>query len=189
MRRRLPLILAVVLLAAGYVAWSLFSARQAVEEAADAVGDVDVDVSMQGVELSRGAEGRAEWRLKAEGADYLQDEGLVRVDNPRIVYYLEDGGDEVVVTAKSGELNQETDTARLWPDVTIFSGPTTVTADRLDYAGADRDIVLTGDVRIDRPGMVMTAPDVRLDLKTNDISASGGVRAELATGTLPGAKE
>ncbi len=183
MKRLLPWMLIGLVALAAVAGWSVYSARQAAIQAARAVADVDVDVSMHGVELSRGAGGRTEWRLKADGARYQQDSGTAQVDNPRVVYYLDGSGGEgngtVEVTAPHGEVNQETGAASLWPDVDILTGPTHVTADRLDYDGAARRIVLTGSVRMMRPGLVLTAPRAVLELDTNVISAEGGVTGDM----------
>jgi len=197
MKRFAPWILIALLALAAVAGWSVYSAKQAVKQALEAVEDLQVDVSMQGVELSRGAEGRTEWRLVADGARYAQDTGLAQVDNPRIVYYLgetggEAGGDDqriVEVNATSGEVDQESGGARLWPDVAITSGSTLVLAERLDYDGAQRSIVLTGTVRMMRPGLSLVAPKVTMDLKTSDIFAEGGVVSTLGDAPATEAKE
>lgn len=182
MKRFVPWILIALVALAAVAGWSAYKAKQAVEQAARAVEGLEVDVSMQGVELSRGAEGRTEWRLKADGARYMQDSGLAQVDNPRIVYYLNSSGNDsgnatVEVTAAHGEVDQESGAARLWPDVDIVTDETHITAERLDYDSAARTIVLEGTVRMVRPGLALTAPRATMDLRTNEILAEGGVAA------------
>jgi len=188
-RRWLPWVLLAALAVAAVGGWSVYQTRKALERAAELLDDVDVDVSLRGVELSRGADGRTEWRLKADGAHYAQDTGVVAVDNPRIVYYLNDGTGEVAVNATSGEVNQASGDASLWPDVDIVSGPNRALAERLDYHSADRQLVLTGTVRLSRPDMTLDAPRVVLDLDTNDIHADGGIESVLTGALAPGPKE
>lgn len=189
MKRFVPWIIIVLLALAAVGGWSIYQAKQAVEQAVKALGDVDVDVSMQGVELSRGADGHAEWRLAADGAKYAQDSGIVTVERPRIIYYLSDGSGEIAVNATSGEVDQVSGGARLWPDVDIVSGPNRVTAERLNYDSAKRAVELVGSVRLVRPGMTLVAPKVTIDLNTNDINAEGGVESVLSGVALPSPKE
>lgn len=186
-RRWLPWVLLALAGLAAVGGWSLYQRHQMLTRAAALLDDVDVDVSLHGVELSRGAEGRTEWRMKADAAHYAQDTGIVAVDNPRILYYLKDDGGEIAVNATSGEVDQESGNASLWPDVDIVSGPNRARAARLDYSSAERRIVLTGDVRLERPDMTLDAPRVVLHLDTNDVDADGGVQSVLFNMTVPAA--
>ncbi|MBU1000905.1 MAG: LPS export ABC transporter periplasmic protein LptC [Proteobacteria bacterium] len=162
-----------VLLLVGGGLW--FRLREDVAAVAELAQNLDVDVALQRVELSQGAEGRANWRLVADKADYLKDEQLVLLDNPHIIYYQEKDGSEVNVDAPQGEVDQASGDAKLWPDVVIVSGPTTVYSDHLHYKSETRDIDLTGNIRLDRGEMQLTAPHLVMNMKTNDIKADGGV--------------
>ena len=74
---RRPVAAAVFVVLALGLAWGLWrmTAGEALDEMARVAKDVDVDVSMRGIELSQGREGRVQWRLKASGAEYVQDRG------------------------------------------------------------------------------------------------------------------
>jgi len=186
-RRWLPWALLALAGLAAVGGWSLYQSYRALDRAAQLLEEVDVDVSLRGVELSRGLDGRTEWRLKADAAHYAQDTGIVAVDNPRIVYYLGDGT-SVAVNATSGEVNQASGDASLWPDVDIASGPSRARAERLDYRSADRSIVLTGAVRLWRDDMELEAPRAVLNLETNGVEADGGVRSVLRGVAAPTGK-
>ncbi|WP_461209487.1 LPS export ABC transporter periplasmic protein LptC [Desulfocurvus sp. DL9XJH121] len=167
--------------------WFWMCAKQDAKKLADLAQDVNVEAVMQRVELSRGAEGKAEWRLTADGADYLREQALVRLTNPKITYYRPDGS-EVLVSASEGEVSQETGDAALWPDVLIVSGPNTIHSKRLDYAGKKREIELTDQVRLDRGDLTLRAPRLTMLLSSNDITAGGGVTSTLWPAQAP-AKE
>lgn len=179
MKRYLPWIVAVVVCIATVGLWFASQVRDEVAAVADLAENLDVDVALNKVELSQGSEGKAAWRLVANGADYLKDQELVRLDRPRVIYYQEQDGAEVEVTASEGEVDQASGDARLWPDVVIVSGPTTVYAERLHYKGESRDIDLTGEVRMERGEMRLNAPHMVMNMKTNDITADGGVTSLL----------
>lgn len=175
-RRAVLAVVVLAVVAAGFWFWS--ARGREIAKVAELAQDVNVEAVMERVELSRGADGRTEWRLTADGADYLREQGLVRLTNPRITYFRPNGA-EVKVFAPQGEVSQETGDAGLWPDVVIVSGPDTIHAQRLDYAGRRREIELSGGVRLDRGDMVLTAPRLTMQLSSNDITARGGVRSEL----------
>lgn len=179
MKRYLPWIAAVVVLAAATGLWFASQVKDEVAAVAELAENLDVDVALNKVELSQGSEGKAAWRLVADKADYLKDQQLVRLDSPRVIYYQEQDGAEVNVTAPQGEVNQASGDAKLWPDVVIVSGPTTVYADHLHYKGESRNIDLTGNVRLERGEMRLNAPHMVMNMKTNDITADGGVTSLL----------
>lgn len=183
MKRFLPYLAVVLILVGASGAYIYNSVKQQAEQVADAVANAEVDVTLKGVELSQGEGGRAKWRLKADDAEYAKDSGIVKLTKPQVTYFPEADGreDDVVVTASEGEVNQQNGNARLWPDVVIVSGPSTVYADQLDYDGKKREILLTGDVKLDRDGMRMYSKHLTMDLKTNDIVATKGVEAYLST--------
>lgn len=184
MKRFVPYLVTACILAAVAGGYAWHSMGQKAAEIARLAEEVDVEAVMERVELSRGADGKTDWRLTADGADYLKDEGLVRLTEPRVTYYRPDGS-EVRVAAPKGEVRQESGDAGLWPGVVIESGPSTIHADRLDYRGNMREIELTGSVRLNRGDMILNAPRLTMQLSSNDIIAEGGVESVLWPETAP----
>ena len=193
MNKRFGLAAVFVVLALG-LAWGLWrmTVGGALDKAAQLAKDVEVDVSMQGIELSQGREGRVQWRLKASGAEYLQEGGLIRVDSPVVTYYggadgqgpaasgSKPGSTPIVVTAPKGEVLQDDEVVTLWPDVTVTMGMGEMRAERLVFTGKEtRTIRLTGSVVMHRGEMAVRAPEVEYDLDKDIIVAKGGVEADL----------
>lgn len=182
--KRFAWFLAVVaaLAAAAAGVWYFSGLGKVAREAAQAARDAKVDVSVQGLTLSQGKEGRLSWTLSAERAEYLQEQGRIRVYNPRLVYYAEDRKGqrhEVLVTAPQGEVSQEREEAAIGPGVHIQSGNSTIRADMLYYAGAGRTLRLEGDVSLTHEQLSLNATEAVLDLKTFEIVARGGVVGRL----------
>lgn len=171
----LAVVFVVCLAAIGYGLY--WVASHSVEEVVEPVAP-SVDMSMQGVELTRSASDGSRWTLVAKSADYHQDEALVDVHAPTLTWERQNE-EPITVTADEGRVNQESGEAEMWPNVVIVSGENTVYAKQLNYSDANRELVLTKDVRIEREGMDLEAPRVRLDLTTNEITATGGVTAVL----------
>lgn len=174
------------------LAWALWrmTVGQTLDKAAELARDVDVDVSMQGVELSQGREGHIQWRLRASGAEYLQEGGLVRVDEPVVTYYGGPGdgsdggpaasGKPITVTAPKGEVLQDDEVVTLWPEVTVTMDLGDMRADKLVYTGKDtRSIRMTGSVELRRTGLSVKAPEVVYDLDKDIMVAWGGVEADM----------
>lgn len=193
MKRLLWAVAILAVLAAGsYAAWRFSGLGKAAREVAKAAKDTKVDVSVQGLTLSQGKEGKLSWTLSAQRAEYLQEQGRIRVYNPRLVYYAEDRDGkrhEVVVSAPQGEVDQEKEVADLGPAVRIDSNNSTIQADALHYAGAGRTLRLSGHVSLLHRSLSMNATEVVLDLTTNEITARGGVVGELYAGGLPRTQE
>jgi LPS export ABC transporter protein LptC len=175
-----------LLAAAGLAAW--FWALQnktvkAVRELAPKLKDVeiqaevDVDLSLKGIELSQGKAGQLHWRLKAKRANYTQDRAEVLVENPEIEYYYEKDNRTFKVMATHGALQQGQDTARLWPDVRGAYEGNELRADELVYTGKDRTLTLSGQVTIEGPKLRFKAPELKYILSTNEILVEKGVSA------------
>ena len=186
------LVILAALAAASYAAWHFSGLGKVAREVAKAAKDTQVDVSVQGLTLSQGKEGRLSWTLSAQRAEYLQEQGRIRVYNPLLVYYADDRKGrryEVRVSAPQGEVDQGKEEADLGPEVRIESSNSTIHADALHYAGAGRTLLLTGHVVLVHNELTMNASEVVLDLKTNEITARGGVVGELNAGGRPRAQE
>jgi LPS export ABC transporter protein LptC len=143
------------------------------------VDQVEVDLSLQGVRLSQGKEGRTAWTLQADKARFDEDSGLLHLGRPRVTYRSETEGDPVFVQAPEGEVSQERNTARMWSGVQARYQGHTVTADRLDYVGRQDRITFTGQVVMSGRGTTIHAPRATIDLKDNVMTARGGVEAVL----------
>ena len=181
MGRGLLLFIALLIGVLGFGAWVWLSQDETVRqigELADNVeleAEVGVDLSLQGIELTQAEAGRTQWRLTAERASYAQDEGLVRVEKPKVAYYLSNG--EVFnVSAAQGEVRQDEQKARLWPDVSGEYDDKTITAQQLDWSGGEQLLALSGDVRMIAPQAEFHAPSLQFKLDTNILSAEDGVR-------------
>ena len=90
----------------------------------------------------------------------------------------------LIIRAPQGEVDQAANTMVLTPHVVATYGQVTVTGNRLDYLGAERRIVITGDTVVDRGDMVMHAPRLEIDLVTQDMTAPEGVRVTTARNTF-----
>ncbi|WP_035105027.1 LPS export ABC transporter periplasmic protein LptC [Desulfohalovibrio reitneri] len=168
------------LVAIGMWGWSLFKPQ--VEDLADIQArlpaDLDVDVSVEGITLSQGKDGKELWTLQASSATYDTEDGSAELENPEIVYFGDSGEESARIVAPRGTVDRETDTMTMYPDVTAFYGEVIVRGERLVYQGKTREITITGNATVDRGDVLIQAPRLVIDLTTRDMRAMDGVEVE-----------
>ncbi|HDQ40263.1 MAG TPA: hypothetical protein ENN39_04450 [Desulfonatronum sp.] len=146
--------------------------------------DMDVDVSMSGVEMRLGQEGRTLWILKAVSAAYDQGAQLVLLNAPSIIKHLSNQDLPILVDAPLGEVDQDSNDIRLWSGVHMEYGPTYLNSDEAIYVQVDETIYLYGDLLLDRQGLQLRAPKGDVDLTTWIVNAEGGVEVIIAGDSL-----
>ena len=99
------------------------------------VRELDVDLSLKGVNLSQGKDGRKLWNLSATGADYAESGDELTLTDPVITYWGDEGGEPVQVTAPRGQVWQKEDRARMWEGVNATRGEYRMRAETMDYLG------------------------------------------------------
>lgn len=140
------------------------------------IKNLDVDLSLSGVNLSQGKDGRKLWNLNATGADYAEAGDQLTLTDPVIVYWDRNNTDPIQVMAPRGQVWQKEDRARMWDGVTATQGEYTMQARTLDYAGQNRTLVLDGDVEVTSTAMKGRADLLTYFLDTGDFLAQGNVR-------------
>ena len=110
--------------------------------------DLEVDLSLQGVTLSQGKDGKKLWNLNATGAIYAEEGDELTLADPVIVYWGEQGGEPIEVRAPRGQVWQKEDRARMWDGVNGVQGQYVMRSETLDYTGQNRTLVLGGTVEL-----------------------------------------
>lgn len=175
MRLKLVVIIVVLLLGLGllgkYVLWPERPGTEAVKQ-------LDVALSLEGVELSQGRDGRKIWALRASGADYAEAGNELTLTAPVITYWSEDET-SVQVMAPRGQVWQKEDRAKMWDGVNATRGEYLLRSQTLDYLGAEQKLVLSGDVDLTGQKMQAQSDTMTYFLKSDEILATGNVRVLL----------
>ncbi len=140
------------------------------------VNNLDVDLSLKGVTLSQGKDGKKLWNLNATGADYAESGDELTLTDPVIVYWGEEGGEPLQVRAPKGQVWQKEDRARMWDGVHGTQGQYVMRSQTLDYAGRDRTLVLGGTVDLTGKSMRGRSDTLTYFLDTGDFLAQGNVQ-------------
>ena len=86
------------------------------------IQNLDVDLSLKGVNLSQGRDGKKLWNLQAAGAVYAESGDELTLADPVITYWGEDGGEVIEAMAPRGQVWQKEDRARMWDGVNATHG-------------------------------------------------------------------
>jgi LPS export ABC transporter protein LptC len=140
------------------------------------IRNLDVDLSLKGVNLSQGKDGKKLWNLSATGADYSENGDELTLAAPIIVYWGEEGGEPIEVRAPKGQVWQKEDRARMWDGVNGTQGQYVMRSETLDYTGQNRTLVLGGTVELTGESMQGRSDTLTYFLDTGDFLAQGNVQ-------------
>lgn len=144
-----------------------------------AVRSLDVDLSLQGVNLSQGKDGRKLWNLNATSAEYTEARDSLTLTQPAIVYWRANNEPPLHVSAPHGQVWQKADRARMWDGVNATTGRYHLRSETLDYTGAQRSLVLNGTVEFSGDTVHGQAESLTYFLDTGDIAAQGHVQVTM----------
>jgi len=154
-----------------------------------AVKTVEPQVHAEDLELVQGSEGKELWRVRAQSAQYSLDQRIVQVVRPQLFAYIGAERDEVFIRSDTGEINQMGNTVTLRDNIAGRFGAFALTSDVFDYIGAMKKAYFKGRVMVTRPDFSVNATTVEINLDTKELTAAGGVSAELTPAALNAMKK
>ena len=152
-------------------------------------GNQTADVTAEDLELVQGTAGKVQWRVRARSAQYSFDQRIVQVKSPQLFAYVGPQGDEVFLKADTGEVNQRGNTVTLHDNIIGKYGSFTLSSDVFDYIGPMKKLYLKGRVIVERPDFMLNATAVEINVDTKELTAAGGVVAELIPAGLESMKK
>ena len=161
--------------------------EQIADEVRSAVGNdakTNVDLSLKGIELKQGEDGKELWTLTASNGWYQKDESIIDLAEPHITYFLQPDREKVVVVAPHGMINQNDRFARLWGNVTVTNKKGVVTSKELTFNDEDKSLTMTGDVTFTGDGFNGSSDQAKWDLIHNELITTGNVVVEFQTDAL-----
>ncbi len=140
---------------------------------------------LKNINLVQGKDGVQLWRLKAAWGTMQQADGLVSLELPDIIYYLQPDNEEVHITAKKGEVQQDQNIVRLWDDVTALYEGNRLNAARMDYSTESHIMVFDQGATITGETMRAEAGRLEWDTEGNIIYGSDGVKVVYTPSAAP----
>lgn len=188
-RRTLLILLLVALLVGGAAAWRWQAGMRQALESAISGGVTDattleeaVGVAMKGIELVQGEKGIELWRLKATWAQLRQSNNVIDVDSPDLVYQM-DGGRQLRIVARKGEVQQQIQMMRMWDDVHATHDRHELFARLMVYNGTSRTMYFPEGARIEGQSLSGNATKLEWDMASDVLRGSDGVSMLLAPRT------
>ncbi|GAB6125447.1 LPS export ABC transporter periplasmic protein LptC [Humidesulfovibrio idahonensis] len=146
-------------------------------------------VQAEDLELVQGSDGKELWRVRAKSAEYSLDQRVVQVIRPQLSAYIGPEREEVFIKSDTGEINQMGNTLTLRDNIAGRFGAFALTSDVFDYIGAMKKAYFKGRVVVTRPDFTVNATTVEINLETKELTAAGGVAAELTPASLNALKK
>ena len=132
-------------------------------------------------------DGKKEWSLEADSANYMEADNKVDLKNLSVVYFLEDNR-EVYLKADQGFLQTDTNDIEFSGNVVIRNEEYLMRTEHLNYGHGQRMIICDQSIRISGQGAELTAESAKYDLKADKIVLMGNVVATIPRGfsAIPG---
>ena len=113
-------------------------------------------------------DGKKEWSLEADSANYMEAENKVDLKNLSVVYFLKDNR-EVYLKADRGILQTDTNDIEFSGNVVVKNEAYQMKTEHLNYEHGRRIIICDQSIRIWGQGAELTAESARYDLNADKI--------------------
>ena len=123
-------------------------------------------------------DGKKEWSLEADSANYREAENKVDLKNLSVIYFL-DNNREVHLAADRGILQTDTNDIEFSGNVVISNQQYQLKTEHLNYDHGQRLISCDQTIRIWGQGTELTAASANYDLKADKIVLRGNVVAKI----------
>jgi LPS export ABC transporter protein LptC len=132
-------------------------------------------------------DGKKEWSLEADSANYMEADNKVDLKNLSVVYFLEDNR-EVYLKADQGILQTDTNDIEFSGNVVIRNEEYQMKTEHLNYGHGQRIIICDQSIQISGKGAELTAESAKYYLNADKIVLKGNVVATIPRGfeAIPG---
>ena len=180
--KKLSLVLLAVILVAVSTIVAVFIGYRQVSNAPELL----LSSIQEGANLSLGKirqtatrDGKKEWSLVAESANYMEAENKVELKKLAVVYFLKDNR-EVYLEADRGMLQTVTNDIEFFGNVVIRNDEYRMKTEHLSYKHEKRFIYCDQPVRIWGEDAELTAESATYDLKADKVVLKGNVLAKIS---------
>ncbi len=137
------------------------------------------DLSLGKIRQTATRDGKKEWSLVADSADYMENESKVHLKNLSVTYFLKDNR-EVYLKADRGVLQTETNDIEFSGNVVVENETYRMKTEQLNYEHEKRFIFCREAVRIWGGDAEVTADAATYDLNADKIVLTGNVVATVS---------
>jgi LPS export ABC transporter protein LptC len=174
-------LLAVILLTVGMIV-SVFIGYRQVSNAPELLFTSikeGANLSLGKIRQTSTRDGKKEWSLEADSANYMEAEKKVELKNLSVIYFLEDNR-EVYLKADQGILQTDTNDIEVSGNVVIRNEEYQMKTEHLNYEHDRRIIICDESIRILGQGGELTAESAEYDLNADKVVLKGNVVATVS---------
>ena len=170
------IIISIISIALAAVIFIFVKYRNTLRDAQELTAKVPLGVNLAIDDIHHTAtrDGKKEWRLDADSAQYMDAQKKVLLKVLSMTFYLEDQS-ELTLTADSGVLMTATKDVVVNGNVVVKSNDAHFSTDELHYRHDQRMLFAKSPVKIKGDAYQLTAESMRLDLTNNRATFSGNV--------------
>ncbi|MDR0826331.1 MAG: LPS export ABC transporter periplasmic protein LptC [Desulfovibrio sp.] len=154
------------------------TAEKNLEGAVRTDDDSALNLDIKTLLLSQGEGGLELWRLNAEWAKLLKENGLIIVDEPRLVYFMKDRDKILNVRSRKGDIEQKTQVIRFIDSVRVTQDEKTFTGGLLVYNGTQKTMTFPDGCDFTDTGMQARANSFIWFIDQKRITAKGDVAVD-----------
>ena len=139
------------------------------------------DLKIEGVHLTRAVAGKTEWELRAKSADFFREEGVTRLENPKVVF-IGKGDKRIELTGSKGEVFNNTNDVAVSGDVRIVnSDGYALQSDFLRYFSEKKIVTTESKVIMKGKGIDIEGVGMVADIEQDRVFIKKSVKAVLST--------
>ncbi len=175
------LLLTVILLTVGMIV-SVFIGYRQVSNAPELLFTSikeGANLSLGKIRQTSTRDGKKEWSLEADSANYMEAENKVDLKNLSVIYFLKDNR-EVYLEADQGILQTDTNDIEFSGNVVIRNEEYQMKTEHLNYEHDRRIIICDESIRILGQGGELTAESAKYDLNADKVVLKGNVVATVS---------
>ncbi|MBF8250549.1 MAG: lptC [Deltaproteobacteria bacterium] len=140
------------------------------------------DLKIEGVHLTRAVAGKTEWELRAKSADFFKEEGVTRLDAPKVVFFG-NRDKRIELTGSKGEVFNNTNDLAVSGDVRIVSSDGyTLRSDFLRYFSEKKIVTTESKVIMKGKGIDIEGVGMVADIEQDRVFIKNSVKAVLSPG-------
>ena len=139
----------------------------------------DSGVTLDAIHYTEVREGRVEWTLEADSANYMKEQGVTIFRKPKVLFNGE-GGSSYTLSGSEGRYRNSSGNIELSGDVHVTSGDGyTLVTESLRYDAALKEISTKESIQLDTDGMRIEGVGLLISIDREGFSVLDDVRTEL----------
>lgn len=138
-----------------------------------------LNLALKNISLTQGENGFELWRLKAEWANVIKENDLIIMEEPRLTYFMKDGGKVLFVQSKRGEIEQKKQIITFIDEVKLTQDDKILTGDKLIYDGPQKTMTIPGLGYVKTSSMSGEATDMVWLIEEQKILVNTGVSIDM----------